>query len=78
MKVWPTLAAASCAITFVTTTAPAQQFVIQTTTALSQDTCFWGGVPYSAGARIRGPLQDRDPHVIAQYFTCHNGTWAQD
>jgi len=78
MRVWLTLFAASCVITLVTTTVSAQQFVIQTSTALSQDTCYWGGVPYSAGARIRSPQQDRDPHVITQYFTCQNGAWAQN
>ena len=85
MSVWPTVIAACCAVSFGAAAAQAQQtgtlapqFVLNTTTALSQDVCYWGGVPYSVGARILAPQSDRDPHVVVPSFTCRAGIWAQD
>jgi hypothetical protein len=84
MRVWPTVLAACCAVSFDAAVALAQQsrtppqFVLNATTALSQDVCYWAGAPYSAGARILAPHEDRDPHVIIQSFICRGGTWAQD
>ena len=84
MRLWPTVIVACCAVAFDATVAPAQQtnvppqFVLNATTALSQDVCYWAGVPYSVGARILAPPIDRDPHVIVQSFTCRAGSWAQD
>lgn len=85
MRVWPAILAACCAVSFDATLglaqqtgAPPPQYVFKTTTALSQDVCYWAGAPYSAGARILAPQEDRDPHVISQSFTCRGGAWAQD
>jgi hypothetical protein len=85
MRVWPTIIAACCVISFGATVAQAQQtgaplpqYVFNATTALSQDVCYWAGVPYSVGARILAPQSDRDPHVIVPSFICRAGTWAQD
>jgi hypothetical protein len=57
---------------------PVPQLVLRTTTALNQDVCYWAGAPYSSGARISIAGANHDPHIVAQYFTCHGGTWAQD
>lgn len=85
MRVWPIILAACGAASLDATVvqaqqtgAPAPQFVFTTTTALSQEICYWAGALSSNGARIRLPEVDRDPHVSFQYFTCHAGNWAQE
>lgn len=86
MRLWSAYLAACCAMAVCATPVLAQQtqppatpqFVLSATTAINQPLCYWGGVPYSAGARIRTPQTDPDPHVSYQLFTCQNGVWTHE
>ena len=87
MRLRSIMLAACCAATAFGASAVAQssndsgarsRFVLNATTSLGQGLCFWGGVPYSDGAQVRSPEQSGDPHVVAGYFTCRAGAWAQE
>jgi hypothetical protein len=45
--------------------------------ASAQDLCYWAGVPYSTGARLRTTDAEQDPHVVYHYFICRDGGWTQ-
>lgn len=86
MRLWSACHTACCAVVLCATPALAQQaqspaarqLVPTATTALNLALCYWSGVPYSGGARIRAPQADPDPHVGYQLFTCQNGVWTQE
>ena len=86
MRLRSALFIACSAAPFAATPAPAQQptqsvmpqFVLNATTAINQELCYWGGVPYSGGARVRTLDGDHDPHVTYQVLICKDGNWLQE
>lgn len=86
MRLWSACHAACCAAVLCATPALAQQaqppatqqLVPNATTALDLALCYWGGVPYSGGARVRAPQAGADPYVSYQLFTCQNGVWTRE
>ena len=44
--------------------------------ATAQGLCYWAGVPYSTGARLRSSDAEQDPHVVYRYFICRDGHWS--
>ena len=44
--------------------------------ASAENLCYWAGVPYSTGARLRSSDAEQDQHVVYRYFICHDGVWS--
>ena len=83
MRLGAAIVVAGCVLAFDCSPVSAQQltqpvmpqFVLNATTAINQELCYWGGVPYSVGARIRSTEAEHDPHVAYRVLTCKDGTW---